>query len=153
MYRTLYYSALAACLIGLHGCSSQEFPVAQTTGRVLCEGQPVANAMVYFEPITSDQKESALVGKQGFSFTDEQGRFTISTYEPGKGDGAVVGKHRVRVGRGDADCNCAMNDEVDLMEVEVKKGETNEFELALKKATSRELAIERMNQDEDDEDE
>ena len=138
-----------ACLVG---CSSGDFPTAQVTGRVLCEGQPVEGAMVYFEPIKSDSS-NAMTGKQGFSYTDAEGKFNISTYDPGGQDGAVIGRHRVRVGRGKAKCKCAMNDEVDLMEVEVKKDGKNEFELVLKKANAQDLARERANRDEgDDED-
>ena len=52
------------------------------------------HVMVFFEPL--QEGKSALVGKQGIAFAEEDGTFVISTY--GTGDGAVVGKHRVRVG-------------------------------------------------------
>ena len=62
----------------------------------------------------------------------------------GDGDGAVIGRHRVRVGPPSSEafpgykCACVLNSEVDVMEVEVKKGEKNHFELVLKKKTGRE---------------
>jgi hypothetical protein len=145
------------CLIviaSLVGCgASGRFSTAETEGVVLCEGKPVEGAMVYFSPLATESGSAinALAGKQGFSYTDSQGRFVISTYQPGKGDGAVVGKHRVRVGRGKAQCECAMNDTVDLMEVEIKAGETNTFELVLKKATAADKRKEERSRDDDEE--
>ena len=145
-------AALCTMLFGCGG--SGEFNTALTTGVVLCDGKPVEGAMVYFEPLPSGSGSSsnALSGKQGFSYTDAEGKFSISTYRPGKGDGAVVGKHRVRVGKGEAKCDCAMNEEVDLMQVEVKAGEKNDFKLELKKATAAEKRAAARNQV-DDEDE
>lgn len=123
------------------GCGpSGDFPTAPTTGRVTCEGQPVPYVMVFFEPI--QEGKTGLIGKQGFAYAEEDGTFSISTY--GKNDGAVVGKHRVRVGRPHSEqhpnfkCNCVLNEELDLLEVEIKKGQKNEFELVLKKKTGRE---------------
>jgi hypothetical protein len=54
----------------------------------------VPQAFVYFEPL-GDGGNSAIVGKGAFVRADDQGRFVLSTY--GSCDGAVVGKHRVRV--------------------------------------------------------
>lgn len=132
------------------GCGGGAFPTAPVSGTVVCEGKPVASAAVYFEPIESATATGAIVGKQGFAFTDSEGKFVISTYTPNGGDGAVVGKHRVRVGKGDSKCDCYMNEEVDLMQVEVKDGEDNVFELVLNKKTRNDRPI---LSDEDDEDE
>ena len=120
------------------GCSKGDFPTAKVEGVVLCEGQPVEAAAVYFEPIQAPGMKM-IVGKQGFAFTDKDGKDKISTYFPGQNDGAVVGKHRVRVGRGDATCTCSMNGEQNLMEVEVKEGQVNKFELTLKPANKEQL--------------
>lgn len=126
---------LGILVLGVSGCGNSGFPTAPVTGVVLCEGKPVANAMVYFEPIASQGgAKTALLGKQGFSFTDESGRFEISTYEPNGKDGAVIGRHRVRVGKGDSQCDCTTNDEMTLMEVDVQEGAENDFEIVLKKA-------------------
>jgi hypothetical protein len=132
-------SVLTTAVVLLAGCSSGDFPTAPTTGRVVCEGQPVPFVMVFFEPLQTGK--SALVGRQGFAVADDKGAFVISTYD--KEDGAVVGKHRVRVGPPHAEdhpgfkCACAVNSEVDVMEVEIKKGQKNEFELVLKKRTAQ----------------
>lgn len=120
------------------GCSKGDFPTAKVEGIVVCEGKPVASAAVYFEPLEAADRKMT-VGKQGFAFTDDNGKFKISTYFPGQNDGAVVGKHRVRVGRGDAKCNCSMNDEKDIMQVEVKEGQVNSFELVLEPASAEKL--------------
>jgi hypothetical protein len=123
------------------GCGSGgDFPVARTVGTVFCEGRPVPHVRVFFEPLVTG--ESALVGKQGIGIADEHGKFTVSTY--GNGDGAVVGKHRVRVMGPDHDsfpsfsCSCVLNSELDVMQVEVKDDGTNEFEVVLHKKTGQE---------------
>lgn len=150
-FRILWVMQIAAILMSMAGCGGGNRSTAQTTGRVVCEGKGVEGAMVYFEPIKVSEKD-ALVGKQGFSYTDAEGKFVISTYDPGGQDGAVIGKHRVRVGKGKAKCNCSMNDEEDLMEVEVKADGKNEFELVLKKATAQDKARDKANKDDEDED-
>jgi len=123
------------------GCGGEgDFPTAKTTGRVVCEGQPVPHVMVFFEPLQTGK--SGLVGKQGFAYAEADGTFSISTY--GTKDGAVVGRHRVRVGPPHAEdhpgykCGCVLNSEVDVIEVDVKKGGKNQFDLVLKKKTGRE---------------
>lgn len=132
---------LVAIFAAAAGCGAEgEFSTAPTTGRVLCEGQPVPHVTVFFEPLQADK--SALVGKQGIGFAAADGTFTISTYADG--DGAVVGRHRVRVGppRGGPPpgfrCPCVLNSELDVTQVEVKRGEKNHFELSLRKKTGRE---------------
>lgn len=143
-----FQSLITVLLLAISGCGRSDFQTAQVTGRVVCEGKPVADAMVYFEPLGSGS--NALAGKQGFSYTDAEGKFEISTYEPGGKDGAVIGKHRVRVGKGKAQCNCAMNSEEDLMEVEVKADGKNEFELVLRKANAQDKALEKANKEDED---
>jgi hypothetical protein len=130
---TLYFVLSVGCGGG------SDFPTAPTTGKVICEGKPVPYVMVFFEPLETGK--SGLVGKQGFAYADENGKFAISTY--GKEDGAVVGHHRVRVGRPHSEdhpnfkCDCVLNPEIDVMEVDIKKGK-NDFEVVLKKRTGRE---------------
>jgi hypothetical protein len=130
-----------AVLLFDSGCGSGgDFPTVKTTGKVICEGKPVPHVTVFFEPLQTGK--TALVGRQGVAFAESDGTFSISTY--GDKDGAVVGKHRVRVGPprgGDPPgfkCDCVLNSEVDVTEVEVKKGQMNNFDLILKKKTGRE---------------
>ncbi len=86
------------------------------------------------------------MGKQGFAFTDNDGKFQISTYFQVKMMVLSCGKHRVRVGRGDAKCNCQMSDQIDVMQVDVKAGEVNKFELVLKPANDAQLKQEEKNE-------
>ncbi len=114
----------------LTGCSGglKEFPVAKVSGVVLCEGKPVPFAKVQFNPQAAEGSKSAEVGKPGFAFADKDGKFVLSTY--GEGDGAVVGKHTVTAVPDSAHpCNCHSDDITPLMEVDVKAGQTNEFEV------------------------
>ncbi|MCA9130873.1 MAG: hypothetical protein KDB22_27500 [Planctomycetales bacterium] len=133
-------------LLGLFlacGCSKGEFPTAPVTGQILCEGEPVPYAMIYFEPLKSG--ESAIVGKPGFATADENGRFKLGTYA--LDEGAVIGKHRVRVDPPapgklppDWSCPCEMNSNFDVTQVEVVDGE-NEFTIDLKKKTRRSQSL------------
>jgi hypothetical protein len=141
--------------IGITGCGSDAFPTEKTRGTVTCEGEPVGNVFVFFEPLKDG--ESAIVGKQGIGRADENGVFEVSTY--GENDGAVVGKHRVRVawmdGKADPSCPCLVDSETDVMEVEIKEGEVNEFEVALPKQTRRrQMSLDEMEalDEADDED-
>ena len=123
------------------GCGSEgDFPVAPVRGRVVCEGRPVPYVRVFFEPLETGG--SAIVGKQAITRTEADGTFVLSTY--GTEDGAVIGKHRVRVAGPDREehpdftCACTLNSEIDVMEVEVMADVENEFEVVLKRKTGRE---------------
>lgn len=137
---------LVATVVGCGGV--EQFPRGKVTGLVTCEGQPVAKAIVYFEPIKTG--DNALTGQQGFGLTDETGRYWISTYA--EKDGAVVGRHKLRVGRSETSppCDCALIADVVLKEVTVKEGD-NEIPIELKKATSsdrkREQQLQKQNED------
>jgi hypothetical protein len=138
--RTLVVAVMVVSSALVAGCGpGGDFPTAPTRGRVICEGQPVPHVMVFFEPLETGK--SAIVGRSGFAVAKADGTFELSSY--GTNDGAVIGRHRVRVGPPHAEdypqykCACYLNSEVDLMEVDVKKGQ-NEFELVLKKKTGRE---------------
>lgn len=134
----------------LCGCQKSDFATAPVTGVVLCEGQPVANAIVFFQPVSTGESKSKLVGKQGFSYTDDQGRFSIGTYDTD--DGAVVGKHSVRVAAGPAGtkCDCMLGDEVPVMDYEVRSGETHEVEVVLKKKTAAQMRMPTLEDDDDE---
>jgi hypothetical protein len=138
--------AVAGICLAAAGCGGGAFPVAKTSGQVLCEGVPVPQAFVYFEPLQTGS--AAIVGKAAFARADDQGRFVLTTYS--SNDGAVVGKHRVRVDRPGYDCACVLNSEVDVMEVEIVAGKQNEFEVNLPKKTGRERpAFDREDDDDD----
>lgn len=133
--------ALFGSLLGCGGL--QEFPRAQATGRVMCEGKPVSKVLVTFE--VKRTGESGLVGQIGTAVTDEEGKFVVSTY--GDKDGAVIGKHMIRVGKTETTppCNCAINDMTVQMEIDVTEKGPNNFEIALEKksATNKDGVIEK----------
>ncbi len=124
---------LFGCLSGCGGV--EEFPRAQATGRVVCEGKPVPKVLVTFE--VKRTGGSGLVGQLGTAVTDEEGKFVISTY--GTKDGAVIGKHMIRAGKTETTppCNCAINDMTVQMEVDVTKEGPNNFEVTLAKKSAK----------------
>lgn len=133
------------------GCGSGDFPVAPVSGVILCNGKPVPGALVFFEP--QQQGDNALVGKTGLGVVDDQGKFSVRTY--GDDDGAVVGKHNIKVERGSGPgCNCAMNADKTVTEVEVTSDGENNFTIELPAKTRADARAEReMDDDEDEEDE
>ncbi len=84
--------ALAACGFGLlaAGCGAGDGrpALARVSGTVTYNGKPLAGASIVFDP----EQEGI---RSALSVTDEQGRYTLWTYEPG--DGAAVGNHRVAI--------------------------------------------------------
>ncbi len=132
--------------VALSGCGTGQFPVAPVSGVVMCDGKPVPGALVYFAPQQSG--DNALVGKVGLGVVDDQGKFTVRTY--GSDDGAVVGMHDVRVERGNGPgCDCAMNPDRAVAQVEVKDGENN-FTIELPPKTRLDERAEREEVLEDD---
>ncbi len=127
---TVVLLALALC-----GCGDglKQFPTAKVTGKIVCEGQPVPGATVSFGPMATGK--TAAVGKQSIATAGQDGTFILSTY--GKEDGAVVGKHSIRVAPPhpedfpDFNCNCETDGKTVLKEVEVKAGEENTFVIDL----------------------
>ena len=128
------------------GCGDgrEKKDIAPTEGTVMCEGQPVPFVSVFFEPLNVGK--NANVGKQAIGYCDDKGHFVLSTYDTD--DGAVVGKHRVRVGRPLGEprpnfkCDCALSESIDVMEVDIAAGKTTTIEGVLKKATRADKAAE-----------
>lgn len=155
MAHSLAKSVVVAILVSasLVGCGDgrTKMNLANASGKVTCEGKPIPFATVYFEPLR--QGKDAIVGKQAIGRADEGGAYILTTYDTE--DGAVVGKHRVRVGKplGESgnkfQCDCALSEEIDVMNVEVVAGKENEFNIDLKRATQaqRDLADQRGAQD------
>ena len=80
----------AACLVG---CNDGPFKFADVSGVVTLDGQPLADAMVRFNPKRSG--DSPMVGPSSFAVTDAEGRFDLKTHQGNYG--AVVGPHVVSV--------------------------------------------------------
>jgi hypothetical protein len=80
---------LAAAL----GCGDSGPKMAEVSGVVTINGKPYGKAVVSFQPIGT--KENPNPGRGSSAYTDENGRFVLKT-DDGR-NGAVVGKHRVRI--------------------------------------------------------
>jgi hypothetical protein len=129
-------------LITVGGCQNVEkFPLAQVEGTVLCEGNSVAFVTVYFVPV--EEGTSAIIGKSGQAITKQDGTFRLSTYQPN--DGAVIGKHTVRVGTSsstDPTCPAELSHSKVVQIVNVVKG-GNQFTIDLpKRKPKQKLVIE-----------
>lgn len=137
-----YSIVLPLTCLTLVGCGDglEKFSTTGVTGQVLCEGKPVPGAYVSFGPMSATKSMNA--GKQAVGTAAQDGTFVLSTY--GKEDGAVVGKHRIRVSSPhpedfpDFTCNCETDGNKVLKEVDVTAGGENRFtiELPLKTAKS-----------------
>jgi len=77
---------IAGLLAVIGGCGSDELPVAPVEGKVLYNGKPLEFGSVLFQPN---------VGPSGRGTIGPDGTFKLSTY--GTEDGAVLGKHRIRI--------------------------------------------------------
>jgi hypothetical protein len=84
---------LSAVLLLAAGCGGGK--LAAVSGRVTIDGKPAPNVHVAFEPIGSADNPNPGYGSVGV--TDAQGIYRLQTFWPKKENGAVVGKHRVRI--------------------------------------------------------
>jgi hypothetical protein len=120
-------ACLLVCLAGLvflSGCGRTG--MAPVHGRVTCGGKPVPEAAVIFSPVP--KTEGALeAGKAAQGGTDEDGRYSLTTYR--SGDGALVGKHKVSV---IVDNTVRLPCQMKVVEMEVKPGD-NELNIEMGK--------------------
>lgn len=70
------------------GCGPSRPPTVKVTGTVIYRGSPVSAADVNFIPAD---------GRPASGRTNEQGRFTLTTFMPG--DGVLPGEHVVTIGK------------------------------------------------------
>ena len=84
------FVCLAATAAG--GCQRTIVPVS---GRVTLNGQPLAGAVVTFQP-HGDRNSARPVATGSTGRTDSQGRFSLRLVKPDK-PGAVVGDHAVTI--------------------------------------------------------
>lgn len=76
----------------LVGCGG-EFQMAPVSGVVTLDGEPLANASLYFQPQRTGS--GPIVGPPSIGVTDEEGRFRLRAQT--NDTGAVVGEHRVSI--------------------------------------------------------
>jgi hypothetical protein len=80
------FVVLAAAVLPLVGCGSNQMKTAVVRGTVTYNGKPVPNGTVLFVP-DSGPTATGEIGSDG--------SYRLTTYR--KGDGAVLGKHKVMV--------------------------------------------------------
>jgi hypothetical protein len=109
----------------LSGCGGPK--MGRVKGCVTCNGKPVSQAQITFNPIGQSDKDKE-PGKPGTGFTDDEGNYELSTYR--SYDGALRGKHRVTVVLDDTNpARCPRKTE---MVLEVGPG-TNKLDIPLDK--------------------
>ncbi len=91
MLRNITFNGIAillftGTLVALTGCGKRGPKLADVSGIVTLDGQPLGNVIVTFVPIEGGVSSSGV--------TDEAGHFTLSC---SLGRGALVGQHRVYV--------------------------------------------------------
>jgi len=88
--RRLWVLCFCLCLVS---CESKygDHPPQPTSGQILVNGQPVKGAMIIFHHV-GDWGERTIVPQ---AWTDEDGRFVLSTYATN--DGAPAGDYQVTV--------------------------------------------------------
>jgi hypothetical protein len=112
-------------LVALAGCGRPAYPVAPVSGKVTCRGQPIRNASITFSPLGA--ANDPLPGKAADGAINDQGEFVLSTFK--NQDGAIIGKHRVRISFNEANPKIACQLPTDLV-LEVKEnGNTFAIEL------------------------
>jgi hypothetical protein len=87
-------------LVVAGGCGTGG-PTAPVSGRVTLAGQPLASAVVTFQPVRPQDAE-ALTVTGSVGKTDADGRFELRLIEPDK-PGAAVGQHRVSISTASSD--------------------------------------------------
>lgn len=80
---------LVVLSLQLVGCGGGN--LAQVTGKVTANGQPVTEGTLLFSPIAGSTEGEGAIPATAEIQSD--GTFTVSTEKPG--DGAAVGKHRI----------------------------------------------------------
>ncbi|MFO0942675.1 MAG: hypothetical protein U0930_18210 [Pirellulales bacterium] len=87
MLKNLFRFCSISCLsLALIGCGSGDPSIVPAGGVVNFQGKPIGKINVMLMPTSSS-------GKIAEGTTDESGKFTLQTMEPG--DGAMVGEYKV----------------------------------------------------------
>lgn len=87
------FAIVVLCIsVGALGCGGPKY--SPVSGKITMDGNPLPNASVTFQPMSSGDNPNPGVGSA--AKTDENGNFTLKI--SGTEDlGAVVGKHRVEI--------------------------------------------------------
>lgn len=68
---------------------------APVRGSVACGGKTLTEGYITFTPIPDASADVAKSGKSGYAVIQSDGTYEVSTY--GEGDGAIPGRHEVRI--------------------------------------------------------
>ena len=88
--RLQFHFLIAGLLLAVAGCGDANF--VPVSGVVTFDGKPYGKAAVSFQPV--GDKDNPNPGRGSSAYTDENGRFSLFSDD---NDGAVVGKHVVRI--------------------------------------------------------
>src|SRR4051812_13362204 len=83
-------AAMVLSLLALTGCSDSSVPLGKVTGRVTLDGQPLAGALVRFNPEAG--------GRSSQGMTDANGDYTLDYSS--RSEGALIGKSQVMITTG-----------------------------------------------------
>lgn len=81
--------------VSLAGCGSQPYDLANVSGTVTLNGEPLASVNVNYQPIAAD-RTNPTPGPGSYALTDENGHYSLRTVDP-DAEGAVVGTHRITI--------------------------------------------------------
>ncbi|QDT36843.1 hypothetical protein [Stratiformator vulcanicus] len=88
--------AVATFSLLLVGCGeSYQMGTTPVSGKVTCNGEPVTSGSIVFRPHAKPGENAAYPGKPAIGQIQSDGSYTVSTYT--EGDGAIIGKHTVRL--------------------------------------------------------
>ena len=77
------------------GCGQSEFNLVPVSGVVTLDGEPLPEARVAFEPMSTSGGDPLAIGPGSYGETDATGRYELVSIDDDPG--AVVGTHRVRI--------------------------------------------------------
>jgi len=83
----IFVLSLSLSVVILAGCGPSGPAIGQVSGTITLDGQPVEEAMVFFEPVTGGRSSTAM--------TDADGKYVLNYV--GTEKGALVGEHVVKV--------------------------------------------------------
>lgn len=122
-------SLLFCCVVLLcTGCGEDKYPLASVSGKVTCNGKPLKDVIVVFQPV-GDQTDKEFPGKPASGTTDENGEYYLSTFKPTSGDGAIIGTHTVTLSFADPAMQLDCEVPEDLTATVEDKSNTINFEL------------------------
>ena len=85
--KKLFAITACLCLSLTIGCGKPQIPLGQVRGRLTLDGEPIAKAKIWFEPVAG--------GRPSFGESDRSGYYSVRYNAKRKG--ALPGEHTVRI--------------------------------------------------------